>query len=64
MNGRRVMLSMMSCTCSDLPTAFSVSAMNEQSWHRGSLQPGALRLEKTNETFAEPARRLTLTSDV
>ena len=60
-NGRRVMLFMMSCTCTDLMTEFPVSAMNEQTLHRGSLHSGALRLEKSDRTFAEPARCLTLT---
>lgn len=39
-----------------------VSAINVQTWQRGSLHRAALRLEKSEGTFDEPARWWTFTA--
>ena len=61
MNGRFVELSRMSCIERVRTTESSVSRMNEQIWHLGSLHSGGLRLVKSEGRLAFPARCWRLT---
>ena len=58
--GKRVWLSMISWTCTDLTTESSNCVMNEQIWQQGSVHSDALRLAKSDGIFTEPLRCLTL----
>ena len=58
--GKRVWLSMISWTYTDLTTESSNCVMNEQIWQRGSVHSDALRLAKSDGIFTEPLRCLTL----
>ena len=58
--GKRVWLSMISWTCTDLTTESFNCVMNEQIWQRGSVHSDALRLAKSDGIFTEPLRCRTL----